>query len=250
MFFAKKPNKKTLNNFREGFSPEKSSWQAFEMNQNFTDDIFESYRMEYHHNKSVSSLNWAKRDQADMAYQLESVLSGKKIFKGELPFDDPLIEELQISLEGCLHRFFKEIREKLVECGRRTSQGQPNLQEGQGYEWLRVSLEILKKALDQVAKARQENSNEVCSGLLFCGTHPTRNQFIFRLRLFNLDLEAVEDEKGSLRVQVLDKKNQDTFAGVEPSMKNVFHTQKAQVIDLLIQCLPKVALAIMEPPKQ
>ena len=51
----------------------------------------------------------------------------------------------------------------------------------------------------------------------------------------------IEDEEHSLRVMVLDKKNRESFAGVEPSLKMVFNNEKAPVIDYLIKILPYVA---------
>ncbi len=251
MIFTKKPSPQTLEKFRKAYNPSQSYWQALEMNQNFSDEEYESYRLEYHEGGKpvVTSLSWSYDPRA---IHTKASLAGRRFFSGPIKRDqkeEDLLYDFQLTQEGALHQFFSEVREKLVSCGQEASQGVPNLQEAQGYEWLRVSLELLKKALEDVRMARSQGGPEVCQGLLFCGNHPVRKQFVFRLRLFNLDIEAMEDDKKALRVQVFDKKNQDTFSGVQPSLQTVFHAQKAPIIDSFIQILPSLSTALLQQEK-
>lgn len=245
MFFIKGPNERNLESFRKGFSPLKAHWFALEMNQNMGPESFESYRLEYQEEQKpiITQISWERHEEG---IETSATLKGRKIFSGRIDKENnELYQSFTLGSEGLLHQFFEQVRERLVECGQRQSEAVPNLQEPQGHEWLRVSLEILRKALTDVAGQKQKGGPEVCQGLLFCGRHPTRGQFIFRLRVFNLDIEAVEDEKNSLRVQVLDKKNAESFKGIEPNFQNVFNRQKAPVLDQFIQLLPPLALAIL-----
>lgn len=247
MFFkSKSPNPTTLEKFRQNWPVTEPSWLALDMNQNIPGDAYEAYTLEVHQGNVINRLSWRDNSSDKNLFHCEATLSNKSIFSGSLSKENELYKEnLYPTIEGATHFFFKQVRELLVSCGKRQASGSFNPQEAQGKEWLRVSLEVLKKALANVAQERSKDGPEVLQGLLFCGYHPTNNKFTFRLRIFNLDIEVIEDETQSLRVMVFDKKNKDSFSGLEPALKMVFIQEKAPVLDQFITLLPNLSSPIM-----
>lgn len=220
------------------------NWYALQFNTQNFEDTNENTFLEGHiqqgNKTKVHQFKWGLKDSKDVS--LESWLSSKKKLKGSLVFED--LKEADLPL--FLHSQFEGIRNQLVECGKREATITFTPQdESQGKEWLRVSLELLKEALATVRKEREGGGPEVLSGLLFCGTHPNNGKFIFRLRLFNLDIDIEEDKENNLRCLVLNKKQNDTFQGLEPSLTMVFQKEKNEILNYLIKLLPYIAEGLL-----
>lgn len=246
--FSKNPNQVALKNFKDSWSASQSTWLALQMNQTHFRESFESYMLEAHYQyqgkTKISQINWG---EGTSQLEIDTVLNSKKNISGSVSFKEhDFIQSIHHTLEELIHDFFKRARDLLVTSGTTPVQaGGLNPQEGQGIEWLRVTLEVLKKALEDVKAKRKAGGPEVSQGLFFCGVHPNSSKFTFRLRIFNLDIEAQEDENNALRVVVFDKKNQDSFKGLEPVLKMVFNREKQLAIDYLIQTLPNLSPTIV-----
>ena len=250
MFFKpKNPTPENINSFIESWKQQCKTplWFAFQFNQTHFQNTFENTTVECHFSKTKTlsqkrhfhQFRWGTNQvQNEPTLSLEGALSSKKILSGDISLKDfP-----SPNFSSLIHDQFKEIRNLLVECGhRKTLQAESIFDETRAKEWLRVSLEVLKEALKKVKTDRLNEETSVLQGLLFCGYHPTRDTFIFRLRLFNLDLSFEEGKKQELNCIVLNKKNSEDFKNIEPALTQSFHLEKSEIINMLIKLLPYIS---------
>lgn len=239
--FAKKATASNASQFLRDWSEmnEVPYWMAFQFNYQNFEKTYENSSVENHISVKgkpvVNQWKWGKNEESVMC---EGWIKSKKKISGPISFED--FKEIPNS--EFIHQQFRTISQALIDCGKREPQQKFTPQdESQGKEWLRVTLELLKEALKTVREGRENGGPEVLQGLLFCGTHPTRDKFIFRLRLFNLDIDLEEDKEGAFRCLVLNKKGEESFEGLEPSLTMVFNREKKEVINYFIKLLPYIA---------
>lgn len=241
IFFKKAPTPHLIKNFLADWEnqTERPHWLAFQFNYQSFQNTFENNSFENHYKKDLHQIKWGW--DAD-CFHTEAWYHSKKRIEGNCSSD--LI--LKSDFTTFIHFQFKEVVHQLISCGERElSQKFTPQDEAQGKEWLRVTLELLKEALKNVREDRENGGDSVLQGMLFCGNHPTRNKFIFRLRLFNLDISLEEDESGSLRCLVLNKKQEESFEGIEPSLTMVFHREKKEILNFLIKLMPYIAEGLL-----
>jgi len=244
MIFSKKPTPEKLERLALNWPTQNPTWLVVTMNQESFDTGDTSYSLEAHHRQGdkilVNQLKFSNEDKDELS--LVGFENSKKLFAGKMENN----KENQDFINSILFNQMKSAREHLVNCGKRAPlESNFNPKEAQGEEWLRVSLGLLTKALESVAQARKSGGDEVSHGLFFCGIHPNKNRFTYRLRLFNLDIEAFEDEAQSLRVLVYDKKKADSFDGLEPSLTMVFNDHKQRIINEFILLLSPLSKTLL-----
>lgn len=248
LFFKKRPNINAINQFYGAIKETHPSWMAMNLNTNPVNsdkDLFEHYALEVV-SKKTNATSGLKFGVGNNHNYLETYIEGKVNQSGLI--DAQLREDSTQCFEKTLHLFLNEVREKLVAIAKTPSRQDFKTSEDKGVEWLRVSFDLLTKALETTAKGRLSDGGEVVQGLLFCGQHPATKKNTFRLRIFNLDIEAIEDEVESLRVTVKNKKDKEHFDGVEDSLRAVFCDEKHIVIDYFIKLLNPIGLAILSRP--
>lgn len=239
MFFTRPITKESLRNQLSPWVSLEPQWISLQFNNKTFKDCYEAYTIEAHTLGLVYQINWGFNQES---IYLESWRASKKGIKGWLK-DSSTFPAIMAPF---IHQNFGAIRELLVQCGKRkSSQEYRPSQESQGKEWLRVTLELLKEALKTVSTARNEGEADVLSGLLFCGEHPTSKKFVFRLRIFNLDIEILEDEVQSLRCTCLDKKKGESFDGLNPAMTMVFSQEKEEILNYMIKILPYISECLL-----
>lgn len=108
--------------------------------------------------------------------------------------------------------------------------------EQKGHEWLRVSFEVLKRAIDH---AKSED-DLLFDPVLFMGQRPGTNEEVLRLLCYNLDINYQFLSDGTIHVRVYDDKNKEREENKKPSFHAVFIGMKNQVFDEMIKLLSTV----------
>lgn len=239
MIFSKKPSQKKLEEFTHNWKNLSPSWIALQFNSHQYKNSLESYSIEWH-SPDLHQLKWGIKGPSVL--EIEGWRKSRLILEGELETN----KDIQSLINDNLHLTFIKVRESLISCGSHPPKEETlNPKENEGREWLRVTLEVLKKALNEVSLSRDKGGPEVSQGFLFCGTHPNKNRFTFRLRIFNLDFELIEDEIHCLRILVYNKKNNETFDNLEPALTMVFRDHKQNVLNEFIQLLPELGKTLV-----
>lgn len=147
-------------------------------------------------------------------------------------------------------KFMMSVRDKIIEAATHESTQAINpTNEPQGIEWLRTSFLVLKSAMEQafgqsaLSSEQEQSSVNHMEMLLFCGLQPNTGTKTLRLRLFNLDLDLIEDKSHTLRLSVLNKGRSEHFNGLEPVFTGFFTKSKQAVSDEFIQLLVPLAKA-------
>lgn len=103
-------------------------------------------------------------------------------------------------------------------------------QEGRAIEWLRVSLKVLRDALES---CRQDPS-KVVQARLYVGKEAAESRPLFRAIIFNLDITCVFDPQGVMGLVVFDDKNRAHGTSQKPALEASFKGLKPAVLDELI----------------
>lgn len=105
--------------------------------------------------------------------------------------------------------------------------------ETKAHEWIRVSFEVLKKALEE-AKNKEDLIVEY---RLFMGKRPKSEENLIRLLAYNLDITYLFHSNGDLQVIVYNDKNAQRGSSKEPALSVIFKALKNQAYDELIHLL-------------
>ncbi|MDD0852825.1 hypothetical protein HBN50_06950 [Halobacteriovorax sp. GB3] len=105
--------------------------------------------------------------------------------------------------------------------------------ETKAHEWIRVSFEVLKRALEE-AKKKEDLLVEY---RLFMGRRPNSNENLIRLLAYNLDITYHFRSNGDLQVIIYNDKNASRGSAKEPSLSVIFKAMKNQAYDELINLL-------------
>ncbi len=103
-------------------------------------------------------------------------------------------------------------------------------QEGRAIEWLRVSLKVLKDALESC----RSDESKVVRAMLYVGKESTESRPLFRAIIFNLDITCVFDPQGVMGLVVFDDKNRSHGTSQKPALEASFKGLKPAVLDELI----------------
>ncbi len=103
-------------------------------------------------------------------------------------------------------------------------------QEGRAIEWLRVSLKVLKDALESC----KGDESKVVKAMLFVGKEASESRPLFRAIIFNLDITCVFDPQGVMGLVVFDDKNRAQGTSQKPALEASFKGLKPAVLDELI----------------
>ncbi len=239
VIFSKKPSPKKLEDFFSYWKETDPQWIVMQFNQYALKDCYESYSMEFH-GSSFSQIKLGKKKNDELF--IEVWKGSKNTTQGTLPYTEKVADTINANIHHC----FLTIRDQLIDrANTPPKESILNPREQEGHEWIRVSVDLLKKALNEVSQARQAKGPEVSQGLIFSGIHPNTKRFTFRLRIFNLDFEITEDEVGCFRTLIYNKKSNEDFKGLEPSLTMVFSEHKQNIANQMIQLLPEIAKTII-----
>jgi hypothetical protein len=103
-------------------------------------------------------------------------------------------------------------------------------QEGRAIEWLRVSLKVLKDALESC----RSDESKVVRAMLYVGKEAAESRPLFRAIIFNLDITCVFDPQGVMGLVVFDDKNRSHGTSQKPALEASFKGLKPAVLDELI----------------
>lgn len=103
-------------------------------------------------------------------------------------------------------------------------------QESKAIEWLRVSLKVLKDAIES---CRQDES-KIIQARLYVGLEGKESRPLFRAIIFNLDITCLFDPQGVMGLIVFDDKNSRHGSSQKPVLEASFKGLKPAVLDELI----------------
>lgn len=112
--------------------------------------------------------------------------------------------------------------------------------ENKALEWMRVSYEILEKAIVHSLT----NSDFLFQTLIFIGTNPKNAAFEIRLITFNLDITFEILQNNKLRVRIYNDKDGDFASNKKASLEGDFNYRKREMFDELIKLISAHAAGI------
>ena len=235
---------KPLEKFIEDIDFENVSWLSLSINQENQEKLHhdqDSLQFEIHLDQFVYVLSVQTLPSQEI--EVGAWKGKKKKFFGKLS-REKFFNYFSPFLEG----FMQGTRNHLIAGAKRESTLNINpTNEPQGHEWLKTSLLVLKSALEQAFSTSDQGlEKNFLQVLLFSGNHPAKKAQTFRLRIFNLDLELIEDKTNTLRLKVINKGRANSFVGIEPVFSGFFSKKKNEVTDEFILLLSPIARSIVQ----
>jgi hypothetical protein len=106
-------------------------------------------------------------------------------------------------------------------------------QEEKALEWMRVSFQVLEKAIIESLT----NTELLFQTLLFFGINPKTNNHEIRVVTFNLDIKFELHGNGGLRVKIYNDKNAEFGSTKKAALEGDFNFRKREMLDQLTNLL-------------
>jgi hypothetical protein len=157
----------------------------------------------------------------------------KKIYSGEMK-DELEIKNTKVLfnnlLDGVIEREIKFFTERMNR-----SEFSPRQLEAEekALEWLRVSFEVLTKAMLKSLT----NPEFLFQLTMFAGVNPKTKMHEIRMMAFNLDMTFLLLEDGNLRVIIYNKKPGENLADLKPALSGDYSFRKREMFDQFIKLL-------------
>jgi len=236
MSFPWNITEKKVKTFIDQWSIDQSSWLGLSVNTTNYKNTHTNLQIESLYGNDQNMIQWGKESENKSHL---SLIKNTKVFKsGGVGAKDHIgIETL---IHSVMHLHLIRSRELLINWAK--SRGNQNLEtqsipkineEEKTLEWIKVSFVVLKKALDQVL----QDPTSTIQYMLFCGKQP-QQPFRFKLRLYNLDIEFIENDHRQVFLSVYDKKQADTFQPEHLVLKGSIHQLINPIVDEMIKLLP------------
>ena len=161
--------------------------------------------------------------------------------KNRITFDSPLEDKNlnQIYINKISEAFIYSI-DSAKDILKKNSEVTSDLNsEAKGLEWLKVTLIVLKSAIN----ASVNDPQLIFNSQFFCGKRKSHEDFQLRIQCLSLDflLEFLED--GRVKIQVWDYKNLEPNPKSAPSFSAEFVKLKKPVFDEFIQLIVEISKA-------
>lgn len=232
MLFNKKLDQEKLFELLKEINPKESTWLAIAKNQtikeadkeeisiniNGKDEYVISLLQENNHDLKVA-YNKNKFKNCNGEFQDTNLIAANAA--------SALVHEL---IDYQLKKFIIHLRNS------ETTQAIDPNGEIKGHEWLRVSFEVLKKAIEHALQSK----DLIFDPTIFIGNRPGTNEEIIRIMCYNLDINYQFLSDGSLHVRVFDDKNRNRGDNNKPSFHAIFTGMKNQVMDELIKLMSTI----------
>ena len=228
-----------LRKFINHWDIDQSQWIGISVNNTQYRNGLSNIQMESVFHQDQNMLQWG--NQSDKSHHITLIRNKKIIKDGKVNSKEH--ETFQKVMAGVLHLEMLRFRENIIAWSRslQTIAGQQMISgEEKALEWIKVSLVVLKKALEESL----EDNKSTIQMMIFSGQRPeVDKRFRFKLRIYNLDIEILEGEQGAV-LTVLDKKNEDEFQTQHQVLKSPIRGLINPIIDEILQVLPLIEVKI------
>lgn len=236
MLFNRKLNQEKYFELLKEINPKESSWLAITKNQTIKESAIDEINLNTN-GKDDYAISFLRSEGGEV-----KVAYNKNKFKnstGEFCDTDQIAAKATSALMHEYLDFHLNTFILRLKNSERTQALDPS-GEIKGHEWLRVSFEVLKKAIDH-ALASEEL---VFDPTIFIGNRPGTNEELIRIMCYNLDINYQFLSDGSLHVRVFDDKNKNRGDNNKPSFHAVFIGMKNQVMDELIKLMGTIGAGL------
>lgn len=227
----KKPGHQQLDAFYRTLSLSRYSWMAFAVNQRTLKGSLLTKELALS-GDSIEAFSWQTAEERDGHFH--SVRNGKKKLFEEL-VKDPEVREKKRDQ-------FNQLLDQLIELHLKTfktefEKGTPTLRqleaEEKALEWIRVSFDVLKKAIIESLT----NPDFLFQTSLFAGVNPQSKKQEIRLITFNLDMTFILLPDHNLRVLIYNKKPHLSPEELKPALMGDYSARKREILDQLTSLL-------------
>lgn len=229
-------NSKDLKSFSENWNIGLAETLAISTNVTQVGRGSDNIQIESTSDKQQKMVQWSTSENESEI----TLIKNKKIIN-KLPSKNQNNESQEMSL--ILHEHMIRSREQLIHWAKKNTaiEKDVTLQDLNGeeklLEWMKVSLVVLNKALENAIK----DEESTLQMMLFSGVKD--KQFHFKLRIYNLDIE-LKDTVHSPIIIVHDKKNQDDFEPKHQVLKGPLKYLTNPIVDEVIKLLPLIEVLI------
>lgn len=219
-----------LQNFINGWNIDQCSWMGISINTAQYRHYSNNLQVESLCKDQQNMLRWGQ-DSQEKDMHLDLIKNKKMIKQGKGKRKDTQI--FQKIIAEVLHQHLLRSREQMISWARNLQLDGQNIpqDEEKTLEWIKVSLKILKKAMENAI----QDQNSTVQMMLFSGKK--NGQFHFKLRIYNLDIELLATDSLPQLI-VHDKKRDQDFCPTHQVLKGHLHGSLNPIINEIIQLLP------------
>lgn len=169
---------------------------------------------------------------------VEHVYAGpKKIFSGEIT-QDLEVKNARVLFNNLFDRFLEREIKHFTEKMNQSEFSPRQLEaEEKALEWMRVSFEILTKAVLESLT----NPEFLFQSTLFAGINPKSKMHEIRLMSFNLDMTFLLLDDHNLRVLIYNKKPGENEELLKPALTGDYSFRKREIFDQFINLLSVIS---------
>ncbi len=183
-----------------------------------------------------------KEGASGISLQLAEVKSGlvhhvyhgkKSIYSSEMR-DEAEIKNTRVLFNNLLDALIqKEIKHFAEAMNKSEFNSLQKEAEEKALEWIRVSFEILTKAIIESLT----NPDYLFQTKLFMGVNPTTSKHEIRLITFNLDMTLILLDDHNLRVLIYNVKPSEEIKNLKPALSGDYSLRKREMFDHFIKLL-------------
>lgn len=254
-FLFNKLNEKDMRSFINQWNIDQCDSLAISVNTSEFSNSLGNMQIEssFQGDRNRRMVQWAEGlpGQEKAFSEIALIENQKMIKKGKINKLNKESSDLQNIMAGILHLHMIRSREHLIEWAKTLATDSEKKEamnstliqgEDKALEWMRVSLLVLNKALEDAIK----DTNSTIQMMLFSGHTSARNagHFCFKLRIYNLDIEIKEssDPQQPPVLTVWDKKNEEEFKASHQVLKTPLKVLINPILDEIIKVLPLVEI--------
>lgn len=214
--------------FQKNMMPQ--GWHVLDFNRHHFRDQVSVLHFE-RHGKNAEIINIYPKKK-----ELELISKQAKAYFTPTHWHATTTKVLEIHLSPSLDVFKQKLISSPPGTGNRT-------QEAKGYEWLKTSMVVLNKALNEL------KSDQVLQTSIFIGERDHHQEL--RIIVFNLDLNFIYlEEKRSLHVRCFNKHGSDNFDYNKADFDGLFQALAYPVFDMAILLTQEISKAILKECKE
>ncbi|MBC7539345.1 MAG: hypothetical protein H7281_11030 [Bacteriovorax sp.] len=218
---------KPLTQFYQQSAINSTQWVSLAINKNSIAGSFLTKELDLLTESDFFSLKMAETNEG-ILHQIWR--NQQSICKSNIERNSPLLLEFNLLInkliEAEIHYFQNQLNQSQVD-----KIFSPNevSQEEKALEWLRVSFQVLEKAVIESLT----NPEYLFQTLLFFGINPKTKTHEIRIITFNLDIKFELHNNGSLRVKIYNDKSGELGSNKKTDLEGDFNFRKREMLDEL-----------------
>lgn len=227
-----------LNNLHSQITNDHTKWMALAINDRaWKNSLLTKEAVFYSESKNKFKANIIRLADSNSGIFVNSQIDKKIIFDHSVSNNYPIKSKFKNLIEGHILKEFEIFKTQLNKGEFSPLQAE---NEEKALEWIRVSFEVLKKAI--IESITNEDFLFQCK--IFAGTNPQTKQKEIRIITFNLDITLILLENNNLRVIIYNNKPGIDPKTIKPSLIGDYSLRKREIFDHIIDLFSLLTKAI------